>query len=45
MRQVIICQFAAGQHRIDQRLTELLTIAHCNGYGAIQLDDRPLWIR
>src|SRR5438445_13600039 len=35
MRQVIICQFAMFQHRVDMRQTDLWTIAHCNGHGTI----------
>jgi len=37
MRQVIICQFAVFQHRVDIRQTGLWTIAHGNGHGTIEL--------
>src|SRR6266481_5483233 len=37
MRQVIICQFAMLQHRVDMRQTGLWTIAHGNGHGTIEL--------
>ena len=37
MRQVIICQFAQFQHRIDLSQTSLWTIAHGNGHGTIEL--------
>ncbi len=39
MGQVIICQFAMFQHRVDMRQTGLWTIAHGNGYGTIELYD------
>ena len=37
MRQVVICQFAMCQHRVDMRQTGLWTIAHGNCHGTIQL--------
>src|SRR6266481_1650713 len=37
MRQVIICQFAMLQHRVDMRQTGLWTIAHGNCHGTIEL--------
>ena len=40
MRQVIICQFAMFQHRVDMRQTGLWTIAHCNRHGTIELYNR-----
>src|SRR6266536_5896190 len=33
VRQVIICQLAMFQHRVDMRQTGLWTIAHGNGHG------------
>src|ERR1022692_4667384 len=33
--QVVICQFAMFQHRVDMLQTGLWTIAHGNGHGAI----------
>ena len=35
MRQIIVCQFALFQHRVDMRQAGLWTIAHCNGHGTI----------
>src|SRR5271165_405412 len=35
MRQVIICQFAIFQHRVDMPQTGLRTIAHGNCHGTI----------
>jgi hypothetical protein len=35
MREVIICQFAMFQHRVDIPQTGLWTIAHCNCHGPI----------
>jgi hypothetical protein len=35
MRQVIICQFAMLQQRVDMRQTGLWTIALCNCHGTI----------
>ncbi len=40
MRQVVICQFAMFQDRVDMLQTGLWTIAHGNGHGAIQIDNR-----
>ena len=37
MRQIVICQFALFQHRVDMRQTGLWTIAHCNCHGTIEL--------
>src|SRR5277367_1911290 len=37
MRQVVICQFALLQQRIDMRQTGLWTITHGNGHGTIEL--------
>src|SRR5664279_4533746 len=37
MRQVVICQFAMFQHRVDMRQAGLWTIAHCNCHGTIQM--------
>src|ERR1700679_778366 len=40
MRQVIICQFAVCQHRVDMRQTGLWTIAHGNGHCTIEVYNR-----
>src|SRR5262249_12899478 len=40
MRQVVICQFATLQHRVDLRQAGLRTIPHGNGYGTIELYNR-----
>src|SRR6201998_652391 len=40
MRQIVICQFAMFQHRVDMRQTGLWTVAHGNGTGAIEMDYR-----
>src|SRR5579862_3092739 len=39
MRQVVICQFAIFQHRVDLRQASLWSIAHGNGHGAIEMDN------
>jgi len=39
MRQVVICQFAIFQHRIDLRQAGLWAVAHGNGHGAIEMDN------
>src|ERR1700688_190192 len=40
MRQVIICQFAMFQHRVDMRQTGFWTIAHRDCNGTIELYNR-----
>src|SRR5262249_23820503 len=40
MRQVIICQFAMFQQRVDVRQTSRWTIALGNCHGAIEMDNR-----
>src|SRR6266478_8053443 len=45
MRQVIICQFALFQHRVDKRQTGVWTIAHCNCHGESRLGVRLAVLR
>ena len=40
MRQVVICQFAMFQQRVDMLQTGLWTIAHGNGHGTIEMGYR-----
>src|SRR4029077_18737661 len=40
MSQVVICQFAMFQHRLDLRQTGLWTFAHGNSHGTIELYNR-----
>src|SRR6267142_5678127 len=40
MSQVVICQFAMFQRRVDMGQTGLWTIAHGNGHGTIELYNR-----
>ncbi len=40
MRQVVIGQFALRQDRVDLRQTGLRTVAHGNGYGAVEMHNR-----
>ena len=40
MRQVVICQFALLQQRVDVHEAGLWAIAHGNGHGAIEMDYR-----
>src|SRR5260370_47898 len=40
MRQVVICQFAMFQHRVDMLQSGLWAIAHGNGHGTIEMGYR-----